>query len=66
MERTGLKGLYYKIKRRTMRLSQTEVANDVGVSRYTLAKYETGEAQIPITVDIKLKSYFEKTEKHSY
>ncbi len=59
-------GYYYKAKRRHLRISQSEVANDIGVSRYTLARYETGKAEIPVTIAIKLNRYFKMTEKHSY
>ena len=46
-----------------LRLSQTEVANEVGISRYTLAKYETGQSDIPITIAIKLNILFDNKEK---
>lgn len=53
---------YYKRKRRNLKISQTELANDIGISRYTLAKYELGMTDIPITVAIKLKNLFDEEE----
>lgn len=52
--------LNYKRKRRNLRITQTEVAKKIGISRYTLAKYEMGMSEMPITVAIKLMIYFEK------
>ncbi len=59
---TILTGQYYKAKRRNLKLSQTEVAKGIGVSRYTLARYETGKVDIPITVAIRLAIYFDEPE----
>lgn len=45
-----------------MNMTQTRVAREVGVSRYTLSGYETGRTSIPITVAFRLAKLYKISE----
>lgn len=57
-----MNGLDYKYRRHKLNLTQTQVAKEIGVSRYTLSGYETGRVEIPITVAFKLSKLYGLTE----
>lgn len=53
-----MNGMEYRAKRRHMRLSMQYVANQLGISRHTLANYETGKSSMPVTVFIRLNRLY--------
>ncbi len=57
-----MNGLDYKYRRHRLKLTQTQVAKQISVSRYTLSGYETGRVEIPITVAFKLSKLYGLSE----
>lgn len=57
-----MNGLDYKYRRHRLKLTQTQVAKAINVSRYTLSGYETGRVEIPITVAFKLSKLYGLSE----
>ncbi len=53
-----MNGMKYRAKRRHMRMSMQHVAHMLGISRHTLANYETGKSSMPITVYIRLNRIY--------
>lgn len=51
-------GYDYKMIRNRLKLTQSEVANAIGISRHSLSNYEYGKADMPITVNIRLSKYY--------
>ena len=47
--------------RKINNMSQEDLASQIGVSRQTLSKYETGENDIPTQILIKLADYYNTT-----
>ena len=57
-----MNGLDYKYIRHKLNMTQTGVAREIGVSRYTLSGYETGRSKIPITVAFRLSKLYGLSE----
>ncbi len=51
-------GTKLEIIRREKKLTQQEVAEYLGISRNTLAAYESGKSKIPLTVVIRLANLY--------
>lgn len=57
-----MNGLDYKYRRHKMNMTQTQVAKEIGISRYTLSRYEKGQARIPIVVAFRLAKLYKISE----
>jgi DNA-binding XRE family transcriptional regulator len=57
-----MNGLDYKYRRHRLNLTQSYVAKEIDISRYTLSGYETGRVEIPITVAFRLSKLYGITE----
>lgn len=51
-------GSDYKIIRNRLKLTQSEVADAIGISRHSLSNYEYEKADMPLTVSIRLSKYY--------
>lgn len=48
----------YKLVRTKLNLTQSEVADAIGISRHSLSNYEYGKSEMPITVSIRLREFY--------
>lgn len=51
-------GRMYRYLRASRYMTQEYVAGMIGISRFTLSRYETGIVEIPITVALKLNKIY--------
>lgn len=49
--------------RNSLKISQKEVAESIGISRHSLSNYEYGNIDMPLTVSLRLNQYYRRKSK---